>query len=285
MFRFLLFFSFVLSASVVQAQYIAEGSVIHPEQIITDYQPDENDRKEWFEENIKPFVVTEVQKDYLIRKLRTENHGTAFREAGNYSAEKTADWKKLSCKVLRLFKNKKYGKTTLALFYLPYANNCTYDYVQKSENLPVETDEYFVAPVTAIETYRWPKGDIPKHHYKQNSINEISIMAAKRPDHYGRKYLRTNLTYFEPKDFSDSTLKILRKKLGSDDLYHEVLEMGQLNKTYHTYSSSYIYPMAKIDPNGRGMSVLITYSRGEFTTDKGEHIEIMYAPILKTIRR
>jgi hypothetical protein len=104
-------------------------------------------------------------------------------------------------------------------------------------------------------------------------------MAAQRPDHYGRKFLRTTFTYYEPKDFSDSTLKILRNKLGNDDLYYEVLEMGQLNKTYNQYNSGgRIFPMAKFDPNGKGMSVLITYSMGEFTTDKGETIELVYAP-------
>ncbi|MBL0147104.1 MAG: hypothetical protein IPP48_16720 [Chitinophagaceae bacterium] len=279
MFRFLLFITAILFASVTEAQYwIAPGNVVHPEQIIKDYQPDENDKKAWFEENIKPYEVSEVQKAYLIKKLRLENHGSAFKDAGNYSVEKTEDWKKLSCKIIRLFKNKKYGKNTLALFCLSYGDNCNYNYVPRSENLPVESDEYFVAPVSALETYRWPKGDIPKYHYKQNGIHEISIMAAKRPDHYGRKFLRTNLTYFEPKNFSDSTLKNLRTKLDDDDLYYEMLEMGQLNKTYHTYSSSYIYPMVKFDPHGRGMELLITYSMGVFTTDKGEHIEIMYAP-------
>jgi hypothetical protein len=270
----------IFLVSVSKAQYwITEGKVIHPEQIITGFQPDENDMKEWFEEHISPYVVTESQRAYLIKKLKTENHGTAFRDAGNFTAEKTEDWKKLSCKVIRLFKNKKYGRTTLALFCITYDHNCTYDYVQRSENLPVETDEYFVAPVTAIETYRWPKGDIPKSHFRENGIHEISIMAAQRPDHYGRKYLRTTLTYYEPKNFSDSTLKILRNKLSNDDLYYEMLEMGQLNKTYHQYTSGgQIFPMAKFDPNGKGMDVLVTYSMGEFTTDRGETIEMVYAP-------
>lgn len=279
MIRLLFIFFVVLTTSVSKAQYwVADGHVIHPEQIIFDYQADENDKKEWFEDDNKYFKTTESQKAYLIKKLRAENHGEAFREKANYAAENSAEWQKLRCRIIRLFKNKKYGKETLALFYLRYSENCMYGYEQRSELLRVETDEYFVAPVTALETYRWPNGKIPKQHYKENGVHEIKIMSAKRPDHYGRKYLRTNLTYFDPKNFSDSTLNNLRRKLNDDDLYYEVLEMGQLDNTYHTYNGSRIFPMVKFDPNGRGTDLLITYSMGEFTSDKGETIELVYAP-------
>lgn len=265
-----------------KAQSIAPAKVIHPEQIIFDYQPDDADIQNWF--NIEGKEITELQKNFLIKKLKAENHKGRFADKSVYSSDKTDDWKKLETKVIHLFKNKRYGSKYLALIKIGYGENCYYSkngIIQKSELLPIETDEYFVAPVTALESYKWPKGNIPKYDFKDNCIYGIAIQASKRPDHYGRRYLNGNLKYIDITKFSNRTLANLKAKLADEDLYHEVLEMGKLNNTLHETSYEGRIKLLINSDDWRTREQTVVYHLTDFTSEEGESYDLIYCPYLE----
>lgn len=283
MLRYAIFCCLTLFAFSSNAQWVVEGKIIHPEQIIRDYQADETDYKEWFESKKPEFSANAIQRAYIIKKLRDSAHGEAFRNVENFTADKSQEWAKLKLKVYRLFKNKKHGKEYLALFCIKYGDNILYEYKQPSELLPIDRDEYFVAPVSAIESYRWPKGNIEKYYFKENELANITVTAANRPHGYDRRYIRSSqsYTYYDVSTFSDSTRKNLRYALGDEDLYNEVLEMGKLENSFHELLYGGKRSLMINSDDWRVMEKIYAFAIASFNTDKGESIEVVHCPYIE----
>lgn len=159
----LLFFVLLFSISKTISLSAANScKIIHPEQAIFDFQPGPEEKNDWYIINKDPNRVSALQQDYLSRKLLLANHQYPFSDKAIYAAEQSGEWKKLSCTVLKFFKSKAHSKELLAIVQVEYGDNF-WNGQSSSTVLALSTDEYFVFPLSALESYEWPGGKIPKY--------------------------------------------------------------------------------------------------------------------------
>lgn len=277
--RQILFFCMLLISAIAGAQIESPVSgcyIRQPEKIIVNYQPTDDDLQVWFQGKGSN-VVTQAQKDYVLHRLKPENRSAVFQDAASFSASKASEWEKLDAYIAAVFTNKKYSKERLLLVCVSYWKNTDYGFKPQAEGLPLEASEFFVMPESAVQSWRYKKEGLPKYMKAESILYETSVMADHRPQRGILKYLRTNYTYYDAAKFSDSTRKNLKRYLADDLLYNEMLDMGQLSKTYHDWGTTHKTPMVIDDPNGWVITNFISYHLGSFTDDKGQEIEIIYA--------
>lgn len=254
--------------------------VIHPERLITDYKPDESDMNTWFEENIYSRKVSQEQRDYLLRKLRFNNRGAAFLDPEAYTATMKDEWKGITVQVRRWFKNKKYGKGWLALIVVEYGQWMS-DHRGKTDlRLVPESDEFFIAPIDALECYWYYDKSLTKSEARNNEVPQIHIMASRRPFKNDQRYLNmANLKIREISSFSPAALENLHQALGNDDLFAEIKEMSSPENIHGYRPNSDSYVLLYKDASAYwSMYKLTAFSVAEFRDESGKAYEVIQIP-------
>lgn len=254
--------------------------VIHPEMLITDYHPDEVDKKTWFEEDIYSRKVSQEQRDYLLRKLQFNNRGAAFLDKDIYSLATADEWKGIKVKVRRWFKNKKYGKDWLALIVIEYGEWVSDHRGKTGLRIVPESDEFFVAPIASLECYWYYDKSLTKSEVRNNEIPEMHIMAARRPFKNDQRYLNmSKLNFREISSFSPAALENLHQALGNDDLFAEVKEMSSPENIYNYRPNSESYVLLHRDAKAYwSMYKLTAFSVCEFNDESGKTYEVIQVP-------
>lgn len=279
--RLFLLFSILLTGLYVSGHSLGVPcKVIHPEWLITDYRPDEADKKNWFEEDIYSRKVSQEQRDYLLRKLQFNNRGAAFLDRDAYTTSMTDEWKGINVKVRRWFKNKKYSKGWLALIVVEYGQWIS-DHKGKSDlRLVPESDEFFIAPMEALECYWYYDKSLTKSEARHNEVPEIHIMASRRPFKTEQRYLNMSKVKFrEIRSFSTTALENLHQALGNDDLFAEIKEMSSPENIHHYRPNSESYVLLYRDAKAFwSMYKLTAFSVGTFKDESGKAFEIIQIP-------
>ena len=277
----LLFTVVLFVSNCLFAGGIAPCKVVHPEMLLRDYQPDENDLSNWFEENIYKQTVSPEQREYLLRKLRLVNRSADFREARAYEPAMTEKWQHLPLKIIRLYKNKKYGKEPLALLCLEFGQAVFDNSGNLPEGLQPESDEYFVAPLSALSCYWYYNKGPEKSNYRTNEIPDVKIMAAQRPGLREARYVHGEMKFRDIFSFTPAALANLRAAVSDSDLYREILDMSQFNHYYHEIGSGGVISSLLNSYWRFKMSLLKYYTIADFEDETGQPYEVIVCPFFE----
>ncbi len=272
--QFILFMALAATGQIASAQWLAEGNITRPDKILFDYYPSPKDQEQLFKSSLP---VTSEQKEYLLRKLKPANRGNyKFREREYFTTEFIDDWKLLQCKAMRIFQSEA-SNERLCLVMIAGGDNY---YLGKhtSYYLPVESDEYFVLPVSAFESWQWPGGKIPAGDFKTNELHNIEFMSVHRPSRYRREWITDDMVFLDPvKTMSVQTKQNLSTALLDTDLTAEVMMMGQLDE--QTIGFDYSGGRSSIVKHYLNEKIhLVVYHLAFFADDDGNNIEILYCP-------